>query len=293
VIRPRCLVVAVVMIGMLAYAAGCDSRSGATPDSTAVMPTPGEHQLAIEWGGQQRTYQLHAPPAFRPDDHLPLVVVLHGYGGNASEIRTVTGLDTLADRHGFLVAYPDGISGNWNSLDCCGDTDDVGFIQAMVDHLVTVWGADLDRLYATGYSQGAELTYRLAVELPGVFSAIAPVSAGFSLNGVARRDSYRPASPVSIVTFYGTSDTYSQAVASGLAVWGDRVGCAKTPPPESIDTTATVSKTMTTCTNGTDVVAYAVQGMGHTWPGSKGYQTAVDADAVMWDFFAAHPRTPK
>ena len=97
-------------------------------------------------------------------------------GADGKTIRELSGLDATADRERFLVAYPDGLDGRWNTVLCCHDTDDTGFVRALVDHARRRWGADPDRVYATGASNCAAMSYRLAAALPGVFAAIAPVS---------------------------------------------------------------------------------------------------------------------
>jgi poly(3-hydroxybutyrate) depolymerase len=63
-------------------------------------------------------------------------------GADGKTIRDLTGLDAAADRERFLVAYPDGLDGRWNTVLCCNDSDDVGFVRALVDHARRRWGAD-------------------------------------------------------------------------------------------------------------------------------------------------------
>jgi polyhydroxybutyrate depolymerase len=158
-----------------ATAAAPTSSTAAPPAAAATRPPPlgrRDHRLALTVDGQRRRFLLHLPPGHRPARRRPLLVVLHMGRGTADGkvMRDLTGLDATADREGFLVAYPDGLDGQWNSILCCNDTDDVGFIRALVDQAVRRWGADPDRLYATGASAGAAMSYRLAAALPGVFA---------------------------------------------------------------------------------------------------------------------------
>ena len=107
----------------------------------------GDHVLALTVGQQGRTYLLHLPPVYDGKRSLPLVIVLHGGGGNAPGAVRMTGFSEKADKEGFVVVYPNG-SGRlktrlltWNSGNCCGyamdkNVDDVGFIRALVDELV-------------------------------------------------------------------------------------------------------------------------------------------------------------
>ena len=55
-------------------------------------------------GGVERTYRLHLPANL--PDNAPLVIVLHGYGGDANP--EAFGMNATADRHGFAVCYPQG-----------------------------------------------------------------------------------------------------------------------------------------------------------------------------------------
>jgi polyhydroxybutyrate depolymerase len=218
-----------LLLAVLALAGGC-ALSGTSPaassgpdtaGSTAASPlaperpAPGDHQLAMAWDGKQRTYELHAPPNYRPGAKLPLVVVMHYREGNAAKMRQMTKFDAKADKEGFLVAYPNGLAGAVNALICCGSNDDVGFIKAMVEHISTAWGVDSDRVYATGISNGADMSYRLAVEVPGMFAAIGPVSGGFIGPKAWDDSTYTPKTPVSVVSI--SAPTIGQSVPSPAA----------------------------------------------------------------------------
>ena len=130
-------------------------------------------------------------------------------GATGKVMQQLTGLDAKADQERFLVAYPDGLDGAWNSILCCNDTDDVGFIRALVDHAKRRWRADPDRVYATGASAGAAMSYRLAAALPGLFAAIAPVSGALADLDVPEGF---PRTPVSLVAFHGRRDTIYDAM---------------------------------------------------------------------------------
>src|SRR5689334_13724540 len=77
-------------------------------------------------GGLNRTYDVHLPNGEAPSAPAPLVIVLHGGGGNAANAARMTGMDAKADREGFIVAYPNGTGPRgdvlltWNAWRCCG-----------------------------------------------------------------------------------------------------------------------------------------------------------------------------
>ena len=139
---------------------------------------------SIEVGGLKRTYTTYVPGGLAQG--APLVVVMHGSGENAARIRAETGygFDRLADEHGFAVVYPNSYTLDWDDCGKVGDVsvngvniDDVGFLVALVDKLITEIGIDRGRVFATGVSAGGFMSIRLALEAPSRFRAVAAVSA--------------------------------------------------------------------------------------------------------------------
>lgn len=154
-----------------------------TPDIEAPDLSGAVTTGSIETGGQTRTYRVYTPKDLQPG--APLVLVLHGSGESGAQIRIETGygFERLADANGFAVAYPDAFEGFWNACNIVGDysanaldIDDVGFLTHLVDKLVADFGVDPGRVFATGSSRGAAMTYRLALEAPARFRAVAAVS---------------------------------------------------------------------------------------------------------------------
>jgi polyhydroxybutyrate depolymerase len=135
-------------------------------------------------GGLKRTYVTYVPE--RLTKGASLVVVMHGSGENGAQIRIETGygFERLADERTFAVVYPDGYEGYWNACNIVGDysanklnVDDVGFLLAMVDKLIAEIGLDPGRVFATGISRGGHMAFRLALEAPSRFRAVAAVAA--------------------------------------------------------------------------------------------------------------------
>ncbi|MCW6003992.1 polyhydroxybutyrate depolymerase [Micromonospora sp. CPCC 205371] len=280
----------VVVIGVAACGdAPTPSVGQSAPVRPAVSPAPGDHTLYLNWQGVERTYEVHAPASYRPQAAVPLVIALHGRPSSAAQLRRTTGLDAVADREGFLIAYPNGIDGRWNALGCCGETDDVGFLRAVVDHLVKTWGADPRRTYATGFSDGARMSYELAVKASETFSAIAPVSGGFDRGPALNDIGYKPTAPVSVVAFTGNDDRIANQIYHGISRWHRNVGCTASEPVW-VDKAQTVNRTVARCADGSEVVDYVINKMSHAWPAPSDHPAAIDAGAVMWEFFARHSR---
>jgi polyhydroxybutyrate depolymerase len=137
----------------------------------------------IEVGGLKRTYLTYVPREL--PKAAPLVVVMHGSGENGAQMRIETGygFERLADNRGFAVVYPNAYEGYWDVCSIVGDIsangkiDDVGFLGAVVDKLITEIGVDQGRVFAIGSSRGGSMAFRLALEAPSRFRAVAAVSA--------------------------------------------------------------------------------------------------------------------
>lgn len=277
------------MVVVLVLALGaCDN--GGVPAAPAPSPLgPGTHELALDSGGVNRTYLLHVPPGYQAGRRLPLIVALHFYPGTGRDMRQMVGLDAVADRENVLVAYPDGYGAGFNALICCGTQDDVGFVKALVEQVRARWNADPSRVYAAGISNGGDMSFRLAVEASETFAAIGVVSGGF-IGAAADRTDYSPTRPVSVVTIIGGRDRFFDRFQQGITTWRQRLRCGGAETRRQ----PAYTRTITRCADGSEVDAYVLPGMGHTWPGAATGQLAapdagLNATDVLWQFFKKHP----
>ncbi|MFI9504430.1 alpha/beta hydrolase family esterase [Nocardia sp. NPDC052566] len=277
-------------------ATACDYGSSQQASSSTVAapsegrPAPGDQTVNLEFGGKTRSYVVHAPPGFNGNTALPLVVSLHHRPGDAARSATLTGWNAKADKENFLVVYPEGYNSAYNALICCGGEDDVGFIKTIVASMISKWKVDPRHVYAAGISNGGDMSFKLAVELPGTFAAIAPVSGGF-IGQTAEQPTYTPKTPVSVITFLGGKDSHFARIDAGINQWQARLACAPVGEPAGLDKGITLATAK--CADGSDVQTYRLPEMGHAWPGaSRGDLTAPDAGLnatdLVWDFFKAH-----
>ncbi len=268
---------------------------------------------SITVGGVQRQYIVHRPTSLTGATAVPLVVMLHGGFGSADQAQRAYGWDAAADRHGFVVVYPNGIGRTWNAGTCCGPAmrdgvDDVGFIDALVTELIRAQGIDPTRVYAAGMSNGAMMSYRLACELPGRFAAIGPVAGSMTVH-CAR------AAPTSVCHIHGLADDRvpfsggvgprgfakdaRPSIPSVMDIWRAVDGCT-TP---TMNHNGFVHTQSADGPNGVNVTLITIDGAGHQWPGGRAAppraaralgidppSTAIDATSTLWQFFAAHPR---
>ena len=292
------------------------SRAATLPAQSVPAAAPrapaGEPRM-LQAGGVTRRYFLYLPSTWHRGRPAPLVLVFHGGGGRASGIAPHTGFSRLAEREGFVVAYPQGLNGRWNDGRGYAAThDDVGFVRALLDTLGRELAIDPRRVYATGISNGAMFAYRLACDLPGTFAAVAPV-AGAMPADLAPACAHTQ--PVSVLAFQGTADPLMPYAGGGvarrrgrvlsaersIAFWATTSGCAAAPvatdEPDRVTDGTRVRRTVYgTCREGRSVELYTIQGGGHTWPGGPPVGGAVgrvtremDATPVIWAFFAEHP----
>jgi polyhydroxybutyrate depolymerase len=298
----RVLAVTAALLGSLT---GTDAVVSAAPDAA---------QGSLTVSGMQRTFVVHVPPG-RPNG---LVVNLHGAGMNGGKQAAATNYNAVADQHGFVVAYPDGIDFSWAdgrgaSVPDRQGVDDVGFLTALITQLTQQYSISPGRVFLTGMSAGAFMAQRMACERADLIAAVAPV-AGTLGSAVP----CTPSRPVSVLEVHGNADPVvpfnggpmvgrggpSDIVSAPAmaARWRALDGC---PPPvdqapaNGGDGTSVARSVSTGCAGGTEVDFVTIIGGGHTWPAgqfslpaaSVGPTThAFDASQASADFFAAHGR---
>lgn len=180
---------------------------------------------SLEHGGRERHWQLYVP-SLRAQAPA-LVIVLHGSMGDGAQARRGYGYDwdVLAEREGFVVAYPDGVEGHWNDCRRAGpyaakrlQVDDVGFLRALVQRLVEEQGVDPARVFATGISNGGQMAMRLALEAPRLARAVAPVVASLPADG--NMDCKPSGQPASVLLMNGTADPMNPWAGGDVALYG-------------------------------------------------------------------------
>jgi polyhydroxybutyrate depolymerase len=291
--------------------------------ASATTPTAGGGDVAgrLSVGGRVRTYLVHRPPGFHAG--LPVVLAFHGGGGTAAGMARLSGLDAVADAHGFVVVYPQGIGNSWAGGK--GDTpadeagvDDVGFVDALIDRLVAEDGIDPTRVFATGMSSGGFMTQRLGCELASRIAGIAPVAATL-IETIAQ--TCAPGVHMPVLEIQGTADPLvpyggghvrgrgpggnpTLAAPATIAHWASVNGCSAPPRTAALPVVArdgTRVRTDTYPCPGGPVVLYTVVGGGHTWPGGEQYLPVrvvgrttrqFNASETIWAFFASLPPRP-
>ncbi len=286
---------------------------------------------SIIFGGLKRTYLIHIPPSHDRTKSTPLLIALHGARGTGKHMVKLTlgGFDKLSDKKGFVVVYPDGIGKRWNDGRSGEEIayrvhkeniDDVGFISALIDYLIKKLNIDPKRVYVTGMSNGAIMSYRLACELTEKIAAIAPVAGNIPQN---LYPSCSPSRPISVLSINNVNDPLMPfaggnitgpfgrkklgkvlSTSETIRFWINHNNCSilpvvtYEPDKDPQDGTRIRKEAYRNGKDETEVVLYTIEGGGHTWP--SGYQYLneriigktsrdIDANEVIWDFFETYP----
>jgi polyhydroxybutyrate depolymerase len=270
-------------------------------------------------GGRQRSFFIYAPRDLKPGS--PLLFVFHGGGGDGGAAREGTGgeFEMLADRYGFVVAYPDGVGRSWNGCRKMQNQtrerrgiDDVGFVDAIIAQEIARDRIDPARVFAAGHSNGGALAYRLALERPDAFAGIAAISSNLPAADNMECIGLPGARPVMVINGTadpvnpynggtngrGTSNGRTMSTDETMRYFASRNGLAGTPemarlPHRNGADRTWVEQSAWTAPGKPSVVLYTIHGGGHVvpqpywrFPRIVGSQTEdLDAPAVIWDFF--------
>lgn len=306
--------------------------------STAVYPEkPGRYNRTLTLDGMQRSYVLHLPKSYQEGEPLPVVFMLHGGGGTGRAALWETGWHRLADEQGFIMVAPNAMPPDHNKRASFAsnpqlwndgsdrfyaeqvEVDDVRFINAIIDELNTYNAVDAQRIFVTGFSNGASMAFRAAAALPDRIAAIAPVA------GACWIDPGELARPVPMLYITGDADPLNlieggvplpansdgttesdkvrakakPPVRDSVEKWARANGCP-VPGSQVTEKNGVRTETWQSCPAGGVVEYIQVKGLGHTWAGGKsilpesivgGRSELISATEVIWEFFRQHPRT--
>jgi len=258
--------------------------------------------------GILRSYTLNLPPGYYDSSDFSLVIALHGGGGSARQFEITSGLTDKANASGFIVVYPDGTGQieTWNAGTCCGfavnkQIDDVKFISALIDKLVSTYKINPKKVYATGHSNGGMMCYRLACDLANKIAAVAPNSSTMVVTSPCNPSRAIPVlhmhSKLDQNVIYtggvgdGVSGVYCPPIDSVLNVFSLKNNCSN--PSQIIVSNSLYTFTKwSSCANNITIQYYLTNDGGHAWPGglpggpdSDTPSTAINANNLLWDFF--------
>lgn len=300
-----------------------------TGEKAATMPAapsagcgteqkPGNDEKTIATADGERSYRINIPRDYDVSTPLPLVLGFHGNGSDGAEFQNYTGLPTLP----ALTVFPDGDLNDgkrsWQGAPYASGADDVAFVSDLLDSIESEHCIDLNRVYATGKSNGGGMVSVLACNLRDRFSAFAPVAGAYYPQSTEGCDY---STPTPMLAIHGTGDATMHyegghrqgedypGVREWIQPWAEASGCTKTTDRQVGRKGEDVVRTQwTLCSEGDEggrspgkpgrsaaVELYSVADGGHVWPGEVvysggGYVTEdFSATDTIWDFFLNHP----
>lgn len=269
----------------------------------------------------ERSYILQIPASYDPEQPAPLVVALHWASGTGVEMQAGTGYGALAEEHGAIVLYPDGIDNYWNVLHAedlhPSETfvDDAGFMRALIALAREEYNIDPQRIHFSGYSNGGVMSLRMLCEISEEIASIAVIGSNFRHEvGVYCIG----AQPTPVFIAIGTLDsafpwagmlhvrddgrvTLTYSVAQAIDYLSALNACPRQVPgrerlegPRSSH--AVVLTHFQGCAQDSEVLIYAFLDHDHRFPSTVSAQLASGEEgsisALAWEFMMARHRTP-
>jgi len=259
--------------------------------------------------GIQRNYIVYIPEIYDGSSAVPLVLNFHGYGSNATQQMFYGDFRDIADTEGFLLVHPEGTLSNGNQFWNVGfpgttssTIDDVGFTEALIDELANSYAIDLDRVYATGMSNGGFMSFLLACQLSEKIAAVASVTGSMTPGTFNDCNAQHP---TPVLQIHGTNDSvvpydgnsiWTLPIVDVVSYWVNYNNCDTTPttttfPDLDLSDGSTVEHSVYEDGDlGSTTEHMKVIGGGHTWPGSiintPGTNQDIDASMEIWSFFS-------
>ena len=304
------------------------ARAAILGGTLALMTTPPQVQLetvSLSWQGVPREYVVHGPKTHAPTTAWPLVIVLHGSGGDGASALRVYGWIPKADAAGFIVVAPNALpvrnaTGHASFLfnpriwsaddpnDRRTDIDDVGFLDHVISDISRRYRIDSGRIYVTGFSNGASMTWKYGAARSNVVAAIAPISGHLWVAPTAlarplpalliagREDPINPPGGGAAKALWGKPRNVPPML-DHVEAWARLVHCPSSTPYVS---TARGVETYSYTGCQAEVRYELINGLGHRWAGHRDPlpdrlvgppSDGIDATDTVWAFFARHSRT--
>lgn len=286
--RPsRAVAAAVATAALVLWASGCSWLGGDRVDlgiaglTARTVTVPGT-------GG--RTALLGVPDGGAAGDR-PLVVVLHGLGGDAEGMARISAWAAAAVQHDLVVAFGEGGEASWNAEGCCGGadaegTDDVDYLHRLIAHLIATQDVDPQAVFLTGYSNGGMMTYRYLCEHGDELAGAASV-AGTNTSGCTPED------PVDLLQISGADDTVvplagGPSTTPGIGPFPSVTGSVEAvarafgcPPERTVTRPPALVTRWGPCRDDVEVGLDVLSGAGHGYPLGSDY-VATEEILAFW-----------
>lgn len=273
----------------------------ATPDAGPPPPPfpgalVGSSRHTLDVGGVARSFLYHAPPALDPNVPAPVLIVAHGFEESAAEIAAITGYDSIAEREGFVVLYPEGqgvVPWNIGSGVCQGGArtvgsasgDDSAFIDAMLSFVALDRAVDEAHVFMSGLASGGYLVNDLGCRRSDIRAIVAHSGGSHALDACVA--AHKP-----VLLLHGSEDAAVPLTCSVEARdrWAAHNGCAaSSDPPEQRAVLGGVCEESVGCPANGQVSLCTFEGMGRGWAGGAAQDASFldfeSASELSWLFF--------
>jgi polyhydroxybutyrate depolymerase len=263
---------------------------------------------SFTFDGLVRDYRLYVPPSYNASTPFPVIINNHGFGSDNAQQEFYGNFSAIADTANFLILLPNGTFNPtnqryFNNFQAPGvGVDDVGFINALLDTIITKYNVDQNRVYSTGMSNGGFMSYDLACKLGHRIAAIASVTGSMVESHLA---DCQPSHPMPVMEIHGTVDA-TVPYTGGTAVnfvpitdlvdfWVNFNNCTTpatitaVPNINTADMCTAEKQVFSNGDFGANVEHFRIIGGTHSWPGAvfpigvTNYD--INASVEIWRFF--------
>ena len=280
---------------------GCNSSQSilSSPEDSAFIPGELITQSILH-DSEEREYLVYVPTTYNKNTNHPVLLNFHAFGGNAKDyIENESDFREVAEQKEIILIYPQALlfSGFsvWNAEPFAKEnitgSDDIGFVEIILDELQENLSIDPNRIYATGFSNGAMFVYALACFTEGLIAGVAAVS-GLQLNF----DDCAPSHPMSVLIAHSTTNDVIPYGGSSDVASVDETVLFWT----KVNQTTTVAEeinhnqgdetvwlyTYSDGANGAQVLHYKVENGEHEW--FKHKLSNQSFNMVIWSFLSAY-----
>jgi polyhydroxybutyrate depolymerase len=313
---------ATLSVLMILIATGCASGP---PKQSTLQGVSYTRHLDQRVLGYRRSYRIHVPPDRAEGKALPLIVAVHGAFSSPDQFARQTGFDELADRAGFVVAYPAAFAPpfpTWNSGHCCGlartiGLDDVAFVASVISDVKSHRAIDENRVYLVGHSNGGMLVHRFTAERPDGIAGAAVVAGTIGGRPSSDEPIWRisePRRPVPMLVLHGRFDTQVDydggldprawrgrtwiSARDSALFWSEQTQCVEQSSARAL-VAGWVQREIWTGPGGCRVELHTVEGWGHRFPGLSATRElrpdhplrGFHGSEHIWNFFRASAST--
>ncbi len=289
------LVVICLVLGMFACLGGCGEKEKQKYSLENIVQE-NDTKISCIFDGVEHYFVLHFP---EKTEGAPLVLMLHGHGESPEGFSNMSRFEEKANELGYGVVYvsgsvhagdPVGLVG-WNSGVYTEGNRDVEFLVTLAEYLQETYLFDKERTYAAGFSNGASMTHKLAMEASDTFSAVASVAGKMPMRLWEERNKKND---VSVLQITGEKDdavpknidgsgksALDPAIEDAMEYWAESNGLEFTET-EEVGAKGTLTK-YESSEKATKVWHVFIKDAHHSWYGEQ--TNKVDSNTVILDFF--------